>query len=263
MKITDSKIVAIHQPNFFPWLGYFDKIVRSDAFIALDNVQFPKTGGTWTNRVKLLIGNQAAWCTVPIVRSYHGVQTIKDMRINNTVPWREKILKTLQASYGRAPFFGEVFPLLQDLINNPTERLAEYNFAAIQYLLTALNLEPGKLALGSNLVVEGQATELLIRITSLVGGTGYLCGGGASSYQEDHMFGDAGITLIYQNFQHPTYQQFNMREFVPGLSIIDVLMNCGLEHTRSLLVHQKQAYQDATAVPDTSNTVKIPTQRSL
>ena len=74
-----NRVVAIHQPNFFPWLGYFDKIARSDVFIFLDDVQFPKTGGVWSNRVKILIGGEARWSTAPIDRSFTGTRKICEM----------------------------------------------------------------------------------------------------------------------------------------------------------------------------------------
>jgi hypothetical protein len=83
-----QRLVAIHQPNFFPWLGYFDKLARADVFILLDDAQYPKTGGTWSNRVQLLINEKPAWVTVPVVRSYHGVRQIREMRIDEQRPWR-------------------------------------------------------------------------------------------------------------------------------------------------------------------------------
>jgi hypothetical protein len=213
------KVVAIHQPNFFPWLGFFNKIARADVFILMDNVQFPKSGhGSWSNRVQLVINGQAAWVTMPVVRSFHGTRIIKDMEINNSTPWREKLLKTVQMNYARAPLFEQVFPLFKNLVNNPTDRLMGYNEAAIRTLAAA-----------------GEATDLLISMTRAVGGTVYLCGGGAEGYQEDDKFAQAGLELIYQNFQHPIYPQINTSEFVPGLSIVDALMNCGIEGTRRLL----------------------------
>jgi hypothetical protein len=230
-----DKVVAVHQPNFFPWLGYFNKIARADLFLVMDNAQFPKKGGTWSNRVRLAVNGRAAWATMPIVRAYHGRRRIGEMRINNATPWRDKLLKTIQASYSRAPFFFEVFPFLAEPVNNPTDSLTEYNLSAIISLAIALQLDPAKIILGSTLNVEGDATDLLIAMTRAVGGTAYLCGGGAAGYQEDERFAAAGIRLIYQDFQHPIYPQINTHEFIPGLSIIDVLMNCGLEKTRAML----------------------------
>ncbi len=233
--LVGKKVVAIHQPNFFPWLGYFNKIACADAFVLLDNVQFPKKGGTWINRVRLLANGRARWVTVPIVRAYHGVRVIRDMKINGT-SWRASVLQTIRSAYGRAAHFKAVFPFVAELINTPTDELAEYNLTAIRALTTALGLDPARLVVGSTLMTEGKATDLLIAIVKAVGGTAYLCGGGATEYQQDEKFVAAGIELIYQNFRHPVYKQQNTGEFIPGLSIIDAVMNCGFEETRALVL---------------------------
>ena len=98
--MAPHKVVAIHQPNFFPWLGYFDKLARADVFVELNSVQFPKTGGTWTNRVRLMIGGKPQWFTVPVIRSYHGLRTIGEMEINPSEPWRVKFLRTVVRGVG-------------------------------------------------------------------------------------------------------------------------------------------------------------------
>ena len=227
--------VAIHQPNFFPWLGYFNKIARADVFIILDNVQFPKTGGTWINRVQISVNGAPAWVTVPINRAYHGTRLICDMKINNSIPWRMKFLKTIQSTYGRAPYFSALYPLIANLVDQQTDSIAEFNIAVIKKLLDKLGLETAKLLLGSKMTVEGSATQLLINMTRMAGGTTYLAGGGAGGYQDDAMFSHEGIQLVYQNYQHPRYPQFNVQDFSPGLSIIDALMNCGISGTSRLL----------------------------
>jgi hypothetical protein len=231
-----SRLVAIHQPNFFPWLGYFNKLAQADSFIVLDNVQFPKTGGTWMNRVRLLVNGQPEWVSMPIVRSYHGVRLVREMKINNTIPWRKKLVKTIEQSYGRAPYFNEVLPVLSRLIENPIDDLREFNVAAFRALAAAIGLDPAKLIFGSTLNVKGEATDLLIAMVQAVDGTAYLCGGGAGGYQEDEKFAAAGIELIYQHFGHPTYPQANTEQFYAGLSVIDAMMNCGFEKVHALIV---------------------------
>ena len=234
MKTEGDKLVAIHQPNFFPWLGFFDKIRRSDVFVAMDNAQFSKTGGTWTNRIQMIVNGKPAWVTMPIVRAYHGVRSIREMRITDHPAWRAKLLRTIEQNYGRAPYFRDVFPLLEETIRNPTTDLTEYNLGAIRRFCAALGLAT-PIMLGSSLRAEGRATDLLVPMVKALGGTAYLAGGGAAGYQEDAQFQVAGIKLIFQEFQHPTYPQFNTSSFEPGLSIVDALMNCGFAETADLL----------------------------
>jgi hypothetical protein len=234
------KVVGIHQPNFLPWLGFFDKIRRSDVFLVMDNAQFSKTGGTWTNRVQLIVNKEPAWATVPIVRAYHGLRTVAEMEINDSQPWRSKLLRTIEMSYGRAPYFAEVDPLIHEVIEESTSNLAEYNLAAIRTVCTALDLVT-PMVVGSTLPIEGRSTDLLISMVRAVGGTGYLVGGGAAGYQEDGKFREAGIDLVHQDFQHPTYPQFNSPSFKPGLSVVDALMNCGFRGVRDLLTSSVQS----------------------
>ncbi|HEX9364511.1 MAG TPA: WbqC family protein [Candidatus Dormibacteraeota bacterium] len=228
-------LVAIHQPNFLPWLGYFDKIRRSDVFVVMNNAQFSKTGGTWTNRVQLLVAGEPAWVTVPIVRAYHGYRTVREMEINDRQPWREKMLRTIEQNYRRASHFDEVYPRLVELVLKPITDLATYNLTAIQTLCQPLQLAT-PLILGSELSVEGHSTDLLIAMVKAAGGDAYLAGSGASGYQDDGRFSAAGIDVVYQDFRHPTYPQFNTGEFKPGLSIVDALMNCGFKGVRDLLL---------------------------
>jgi hypothetical protein len=226
-----NKIVAIHQPNFFPWLGFFDKIIKSDIFIVMNNVQFPKrASGVWINRVKLLVAGDVKWVTATLNRSYRGTKLINDMEFNSHDKWREKLKKTIDRNYAKAPCYKEVAPLIYNLINYPSNNILEYNLNAIKKICNLLDIDTAHIILGSDLDVKGSATELLINMTKAVGGTAYLCGGGADGYQEDHKFKESAIELIYQDFTHPIYDQFNNKnKFVHGLSIIDFLMNSNCE----------------------------------
>jgi len=228
-------IVAIHQPNFFPWLGYFDKIARSDVFILLDHVQLQKTGGTWSNRVKLLMGGEARWVPAPIVRNFHGVRAISEMEFQSNDPWRDKLQKSLVANYARAPFFHETMDFFEPLILNPENNLARYNGAVVMAVAKRLGLPSEKFRWSSEIGAGEQSSEMLIALTRAVSGNAYMCGGGAEGYQEDALFAAAGIKLIYQNFKHPIYEQLAGRDFVAGLSIIDAFMYCGLSGVQSIL----------------------------
>ena len=227
--------VAIHQPNFFPWLGYFDKIARSDVFVFLDHVQFQKTGGVWSNRVRLLVSGNAEWVTAPIVRSFHGVRAVNEIEFAANQPWRDKMLKTLHASYGRAPFFAETMRLLEPMIVNADNNLARYNSQAIMQLTDHVGLQAPVWHWSSQLGVGEHSTELLGALTKRVGADSYLCGGGAGEYQQDAAFAATGLTLHYQAFDHPVYAQRQGDAFVAGLSIVDALMNCGRAEVGQML----------------------------
>lgn len=228
-------VIAIHQPNFFPWLGFFDKIARSELFILLDHVQIPKTGGTWTNRAKLLLAGEARWVTAPIVRNAHGVTVIQDVTFKPGNPWREKLIKSLSTNYAHAPFFNKIMGLLEPLVMNDEDNIARYNGTAIMSIAASLGLSSERFRWSSEIRVTERANDMLIALTRAVGGQAYMCGGGAAGYQQDAAFSSAGIQLIYQQFSHPVYRQVGTTEFVPGLSIVDALMNMGTEELAAAL----------------------------
>jgi hypothetical protein len=229
-------VVAIHQPNFLPWLGFFDKLARADVLVLLDSVQFPRTSkGTWINRVKLLVGGREQWATVPIVRSEGSALPIAEVRIDEAQPWRKKLIRTIELNYRRAPAFENVFPLVSELLSTPADRIAAFNEQNVRRVAEALDFDTGKLVRSSDIDAGGQSTDLLIELTLAVGGTAYMPGGDAYRYQEDRKFADRGLELTPQEFAHPTYSQ-TVEPFVPGLSVVDALMNCGFAGTRELLV---------------------------
>ena len=102
-------IVAIHQPQYLPWLGYFDKIRRADAFCFLDNVQYKKND--WQNRNRLKTAQGWQWLTVPV--HYRYPQKISEVTINNAAKWKNKHLQALISNYSRAPFFKEISDIFE------------------------------------------------------------------------------------------------------------------------------------------------------
>jgi RimJ/RimL family protein N-acetyltransferase len=231
MEAVRPQLVAIHQPNFLPWLGYFDKLRRCDTFVLLDNVPFPNRSRL--NRNQVLVNGTAHWLTVPIRRAGIG-EPIREMLIDEERDWRGKLDKTIRQSYTRAPAFDAVMPLVEGLLGCCSERLAEYNENAIRQLASELGLGGTPIVRASDLGVEGKATRLLIDLVRAVGGSAYLAGGGAGGYQEDELFAEHGIELVYQRFEPPTYPQ-PVDEHVAGLSVIDALMQCGADGVSTLL----------------------------
>lgn len=217
-------LVAIHQPNFFPWLGYFDKIRRADVFIFLDAVSYPRAGsggmGSWCNRVRIAMQGEARWVTCPIRRGHLGMP-ILEAEIDDAQPWRTKLLRTLDANYAREPGYAAAAELLTPLIMQSNTNLAEFNMAAIKTIAAHFGLTT-RFVRQSSLPHSGTATDLLISLVKAVDGSAYLAGGGAGGYQEDELFEQNGVELVDQKFAPKPYG--DSARFVPGLSVIDFLM---------------------------------------
>jgi hypothetical protein len=236
MSEAPHRVVAIHQPNFFPWLGYFSKIARSDVFMFLDDAQFERSSaGTWSNRVRLLVGGNAAWITVPVRRPHGAVQRVNEIEIDTTQDWRGRLLKTVQANYARTAHFAEVFALLERICADAGERLADFNRSAVTAVWRQLGLRSPDFVCASDYHVETRSTDRLVDLVRAAGGDTYLSGDGADGYQQDERFAQSGVHLQYLRFAHPQYPQRGVTAFVPGLSCIDALCHCGFSGTAQLL----------------------------
>jgi hypothetical protein len=223
-------VVAIHQPNFLPWLGYFYKMARADRFVFLDSVPFTKGG--YTNRVKIKTATGPQWLTVPVVTHGKLGQPILEVVCSDTIEWRKKIPLTLRTNYQGCPFFQPHADRLVTILEGSGERLAEINIGLLGYLAQELGIAT-PVVRSSEMAARGTATDLLIAICKELGADRYLSGSGGADYQEEAAFAAAGLRLEYANYPHPTYVQA-FGEFAAGLSIVDLLFNCGPESRRIL-----------------------------
>lgn len=219
-------ICAIHQPQTYPWLGYFAKIMQADVFIFLDNVQFKKN--EWQNRNKIRTPDGWQWLTVPVL--HHFGQNIDAVLLNNTVEWRHKHLQTLRTYYSKAPFFSRYFTEIESLYRQEWHNLAEFNIASVRLIMAWIGIETPTL-IGSamrELYADPQITadERLIIATKAVGADVYLSGAGGHNYLDTALFPKNGIELTFQNFIHPIYHQMTA-EFLPYMSVLDLLFNEG------------------------------------
>ncbi|MGE4553327.1 MAG: WbqC family protein [Desulfovibrionaceae bacterium] len=224
-----SRVVAIHQPNFFPWPGYFAKIARADVFIFLDAVDYPRSGsgmGSYTNRVKLNIGGAAQWWGCP-VHKLPGKPPIHAVEIDRAQPWVKKRLATLEQSYAKAPHFKEYQEQVRAWVGLDEARISTYNIANVRALCRELGIG-AEFVLQSEIGSEGASTDLLVDLVRRTGGDTYLAGRGAAlQYQEEEKFQAAGIELRYIDFHQQSYPQAGTTEFLPGLSMLDALFNLG------------------------------------
>ena len=191
-------IVAIHQPNFAPWPGFFYKIRQSDAFVILDDVDYQSgNASSITNRTKIKTPQGELFISVPVKK---GATLIKDMLIDNAQSWRKKLLKTVQQNYTKAPFFKEFFPAFENEINKPHTHLAALNIDIIKLGCEWLNVET-PIHLSSELGIESDdKNERIAAICKRLGGNVYLSGNGARKYNDENLFNANGIQLQYTSF---------------------------------------------------------------
>ncbi len=215
-------LVGIHQLHYLPWLRYFDKIARADVFIVLDNIQYNKNG--WQNRNRVKTSGGATLLTAPVYEKY--MQNLDEVRINTKTAWRKKHWRTISQAYAKAPHYAEHAPFLEAAYAREWERLNDLNRHLLDYFVSALGITT-RIEYASALDVPGQATERLVNLIQAVGGDRYYSGAYAlETYLEADRLKAAGIGLVLQEWTAPAYPQLHGK-FVPDLSILDLLMNCG------------------------------------
>jgi hypothetical protein len=215
-------IVAVHQPQYLPWLGYFDKIRRADTFCYLDNVQYKKND--WQNRNRIKTSQGWQWITVPV--RYQFPEKICEVTINPTVKWRKKHLQALVTNYRRAPFYKNYIDIYEQIYSKDWEYLADLNIEFIERLKDALGFSQKPAIKSSQLELREDPTDRLIDICQAVKADTYLSGQDGVKYMNLERFKEYGIQVIIQDFKHPVYPQL-FTEFQSHMSAVDLLFNCG------------------------------------
>lgn len=224
------KTVAIHQPNYLPWAGYFYKMLACDDFVFLDDVVLATRSFSNRNRVKTKDGTK--WLTVPCTHTW-GETLIKDVSIADQ-KWQKKHLRTLEESYRRAPYLDDYMPSLTEIILTNNTGLCDLNVRLIKQIAEWLNVSCS-FHKSSEFGVSRSAEDRIIALVKRLGGTTYLSGYGGANYQTEEKFIEENLDLVYYAFKPPTYPQL-WGDFEAGLSIVDLLFNCGPD-SRSILDH--------------------------
>lgn len=228
-----SRTAVIHQPDFMPHLGFFNRLLHADVFVLLDNAQYvDATSCSWTYRDKIKTPQGERWISVSVKNAPRDTP-INEIELSDKVDWRRNHLNLLQENYRKSAFFNEIFPQVQALYDRPCALLVDFNRASIELLLGLLDIRI-EVLLASSLAPRERSNELLVEILGKVGADRYLSGVGAKAYFRPEPFETAGIEVIWQDFQHPVYPQLH-GDFVPYLSSIDLLFNCGIVHSREIL----------------------------
>jgi hypothetical protein len=233
-------ILAAHQPQYLPWLGYFDKMDQSDIFVLLENVQFKKN--EWQNRNRIRTADGWQWLTVPVRHRFP--QTIAEVEIDDRAAWSRKHLQALKQNYGRAPHVDTLMPQLEAALESPGSHLAPLNIGLIDVVANVLGIDTPTV-LGSDVPAREDPNARLIDLCRALEADTYLSGAGAHDYLDVDAFAAAGVEVRFQAFEHPVYAQ-RYQPFEPFLSIVDLVMNCGRESLSVIRSGRLGATDDST-----------------
>jgi WbqC-like protein family len=222
--------IAIMQPTYLPWAGYFNLIARSKAFIFLDDVQLSHQ--SWQQRNRIVVNGQPCFLTVPVRTTDRGPQLIRDVQVDESKNWRRKHVRTVQQAYARHPYGHEVTALVEELLTSEQPLLAEINMGLIRAFCRAMGLMPAFYR-SSELQIEGARSDRLLKMCRRFGTNTYLSPPGSKDYLEaDGVFATSNVQVIYQDFIAAPYPQRGVKDFISHMSIVDLLANVGYQEGR-------------------------------
>jgi hypothetical protein len=223
--------IAIMQPTYIPWAGYFNLISKADRFVFLDDVQF--AAGSWQQRNRIICNGQAQMLTVPVLVKGRRDQLIHEAQTDETQNWRQKHLRTLRRIYGRDTYGKAAIDLVEKVFGRPTRSLAEINIGLIEEFCRCLEI-PLQRVCSYELNLGGKKSGHLLEICRHFQADTYLSAAGSREYlEEEGLLSAAGLRVLYQNFDTTPYPQWGAAEFVSHLSIVDIVANLGFDGARS------------------------------
>lgn len=219
------RTVVISQPTYLPWTGYFRIMKEADVYVFLDNVQFEQRSWQSRNRIKSV--EKFIWLSIP---THHNIQSmINEVEIDNSKSWNRQHLAAIKNSYGKAPYFKDYFPFFKSVYESEWTELVLLNIQLIKYFASQLGASP-VFVRSSKLGLEGKRSSLLLDICKMFGADRYVSSIGAKDYMETDgaqaIFENEGIKIDFIEVKLFNYPQL-FGEFIPDLSIIDFLFNCG------------------------------------
>lgn len=227
--------LAIMQPYFFPYLGYYQLINCSDSFVIYDNVEFTKS--SWIRRNRILNSDSDLYIIVPVKKASDYTH-VREIQISKTFDIK-KLLRVIEGAYRRSPYYDEIYPLIEQNISPKNNNLFDYLFGITRNLCAYLNIET-ELIISSSISIDHslKSQEKVIAICSALNANEYINPIGGKSLYDKSSFMKWGIKLSFHQMCDIIYHQYN-NQFIPNLSIIDVMMFNSKEKIEKLLNRYK------------------------
>lgn len=216
-------ILSAHQPSLIPWLGLLDKIDQCDLFVFFDAVPIESSG--FENRQKLLTKDGVQWITVPVNRRRGAL--IKDVTIVDG-SWSRKVIRTIELAYSKAPFFETFWWRYKAIFSMPWTKISDLDWWMLQDLLKVFGIRR-PIVKASAYKFVGMKSDLVLDMSKKLGADHYIFGSKGRDYADERAFAEAGITISFQDYKHPSYLQQHDLPFAPNLGCLDLLFNVGPE----------------------------------
>jgi WbqC-like protein family len=241
--------IALMQPAFLPWQGFFGLVAGADVFVLLDDFQFQRHSFHQRNRIRAADG-APTWISLPVAHPRDGeYPTLAAAAPLVDAKWRRRLKTTLDQSYGRAPHHAGMRPSIDAWIDTPFPSVAEMNIAFIRLVAGMLGFEP-EWRRSSEIGSSGQRSDRVLDLLHRAGARSYLCARGSYDYMhEDGVFPVADIDVGFQDFAPQPYAQRRADAFVSHLSVLDALFEVGADETRRLVLAGQRAWTPWRAMP--------------
>lgn len=227
-----GKVLAMHQPNLLPWVGFFHKMSHADVFVILDDVLVSR-GRSYASRTAVKTPDGQKWLSIPLSRG-HEQRPYCSQSLPGENSWSERMVATIRHNYADSPYYNRVgfFEAWQWALIS-SYNLAEFNIRMIAWARRILKINTKVEIQSYTWPVPRSRENLAIDLCGAFGCDVYLSGQGGRKYNDPELFEMASIELRYQQFECPEYPQ-SWGEFIPNLSIIDLIFNCGPESAEVL-----------------------------
>ncbi|MDC0954979.1 WbqC family protein [Alphaproteobacteria bacterium] len=216
------KTVCIHQPDFAPYLGFFDRLLGVDELIFLDDVQFNRRG--WQHRDQIKSKHGGVWLTLPIKKGLRS-QKISETYLMENEYWVGKHLSLIEHSYSKAKYFEFVFGEIEKIYTKKYNRLIDLNLNFLEFAFDILDIST-KIKFSSGFLIDSSKSERIRDLVLAIGGSRYVTGMGSKNYLDENLLSSSGIKVKWQQFHPFTYNQLH-GDFVPLLSCLDLFFNHG------------------------------------
>jgi len=225
-------LVSAHQPAYNPWLGLVHKVLVSDVFVVMDDVQFEKN--SFINRNKILQNGNEVMLSVPLQMKNYQSKTIRDMKTANNI-WKTKHLKSIKQAYSKAPFFDEVFLVVEKIYTQKSDFFIDYTNAYLEFLVKHLNIET-KIIFSSELNIQSKKQEYVIELTKKLGGDEFLFGAFGKEYVSKELFFKNAIVPHFQEYKHPKYFQ-KSPIFHPFMGVLDLVFYENRHNLKNIILN--------------------------